>query len=57
MEQVNNPLPTSSKLVQVVHPKHIYIFLEMSTIYAQHESLKKTTLLFEQVALVVQTWP
>jgi hypothetical protein len=29
----------------------------MSTTYAQHENLKQVTLFFEQITLIVQTWP
>jgi hypothetical protein len=55
IEQVNNPLPTCTKLVQLVQPKPIYIFLQTFITYVQHESLKHVTLLFEQATLVAQT--
>jgi hypothetical protein len=29
----------------------------MFSVYVQHESLRQVILLFEQVALVAQTWP
>lgn len=64
-KQVSNLLPISTKPIQRIQFKHvqlvqlkpIYIFLEMSVAYAQHESLKRVTLFFEQVALIAQTWP
>jgi hypothetical protein len=43
--------------VQTKKLRLVYIFLETFTTYAQHESLKQVTLLFEQVALIAQTWP
>ncbi len=53
--EVNNPLPSSiksvqlfqSKPIQLIQPKLIYIFPKTLIVYAQHESLKHVTLLFE----------
>jgi hypothetical protein len=60
IKQPSNPLPISikpiqpiqPKLVELVHPKLVYIFLETSIAYVQHKSLKQVTFFFKQIALI-----
>jgi hypothetical protein len=54
---INNPLPTRVKPIQQVRVALIYVFLETSTTYAQHENLKQISLFFEQASLLAQIWP
>ncbi len=41
-----------SKHVQLIIPKHVYIFLETFSAYDQHESFKQVNLFFEQAVIV-----
>jgi hypothetical protein len=51
-QPINNPLPVKVEHVQQVRNALGYVFLETSTTYAQHESLKNINLLFEQTSLL-----
>ncbi len=54
VEQIQLVQPNLVELAQV---KLVYIFLKIPTTYAQHKSLKQVTILCEQAALIVHTWP
>lgn len=52
IEPINNLLLIGIKPIQLIQSTNVYIFLETSITYAQHESLKKIIIFFEQIALV-----